>query len=292
MLCVSTAAVWRSFQKCVHSKPSRCSLKRLLGNLVHRAWTSSGARTSRSQEKVTPVFTKALDYKDKVAIIDESKKHSYSCLYRSSRGLAAQIHQALACHSGDIQGKRISFLCTNDASYTVAQWATWMCGGTAVPLCRKHPVSELEYVISDSQSSLLLAGEPYTVTLDTLAQKLGLPCLHLPPSASLDALHTAETHCQSHEAISDWAERPAMIIYTSGTTGRPKGVLHTHSSLQAMVSLCATLISALRHVLHTQVTMYSHWFDPLTHFSVQNFILVLKEPVAGHAVCTAIINPI
>lgn len=235
MLCVSTAAVWRSFQYCIHYKLSRCSLKWLLENVIRRTWTSSGPRPTRSQERVTPVFTKALAYKDKVAIIDESKRHSYSCLYHSSRGLAAQISQALTCHSGDLQGKRISFLCDNDASYTVAQWATWMSGGTAVPLCRKHPLSELEYVISDSQSSLLLAGEPYAVTLEPLAQKLGLPCLCLPPSASLDALHAAEPRCQSEKTISDWADRSAMIIYTSGTTGRPKGVLHTHSSLQAMV---------------------------------------------------------
>lgn len=232
MLGVSTAAMWRSIQKGSHYKPSSCSLKLLLGNRVQRAYTSSGPR---SRDSVAPVFSKALAYGNKVAIIDESSNHSYSSLYHSSRGLAAQIHQALTCHSGDLQGKRISFLCANDASYTVAQWATWMCGGTAVPLYRKHPVSELEYVISDSQSSLLLAGEPFAVTLEPLAQKLGLPCLHLPPTTSLDTLHTAQTQRQSEEAIPDWAERPAMIIYTSGTTGRPKGVLHTHSSLQAMV---------------------------------------------------------
>lgn len=233
MLGVSTVAVWRVFQNCLHYKPR--SFKWLLGNVVQRDLASSRPRTSRSQERVTPVFTKALGYKDKVAIIDESRNHSYSCLYHSSRGLAVQIHQALSCHSGDLQGKHISFLCANDASYTVAQWATWMCGGTAVPLCKMHPVSELEYVISDSQSSLLLAGEPYTVMLEPLAQKLGLPCLHLPPTASLDTLQTAQPHCPSEEVISDWAERPAMVIYTSGTTGRPKGVLHTHGSLQAMV---------------------------------------------------------
>lgn len=235
MLCVSMMAVWRSFQNCLHYKPCRCSLKWLMGNIVHRTWTSSGPLTSRSRERVTPVFTKALAYEDKVAIIDKDRNHSYNCLYHSSRGLAAQIHQALACHSGDLQGKRISFLCANDASYTVAQWATWMCGGTAVPLYRKHPVAELEYVISDSQSSLLLAGKPYTAMLEPLAQKLGLPCLHLPHTSSLDALHAAEPQSQSEELISDWAERPAMIIYTSGTTGRPKGVLHTHGSLLAMV---------------------------------------------------------
>lgn len=233
MLGVSTVAVWRSFKKGLHHKPSTCSLQGLLGNIAQRASTSSGPRMFRSRERVTPVFTKVLAYGDKVAIMDESRTHTYSCLYRSSRGLAAQIQQALACHSGDLQGKRISFLCANDASYTVAQWATWMCGGTAVPLCRKHPVAELEYVISDSQSSMVLAGEPYAVMLDPLAQKLGLPFLHRPPSASLDTLQTGDW--QSEEVISDWAERPAMIVYTSGTTGRPKGVLHTHGSLQAMV---------------------------------------------------------
>ncbi|KAB5526023.1 hypothetical protein PHYPO_G00146940 [Pangasianodon hypophthalmus] len=260
MLCVSTAAVWRSFQNCLHYKPRKCSHQFLLGNVVQRGLTSSGPRTTRSRERVTPVFTKALAYEDKVAIIDESRNHSYSCLYHSSRGLAAQIRQALACHSGDLQGKRISFLCANDASYTVAQWATWMCGGTAVPLYRKHPVSELEYVISDSKSSLLLAGEPYTVTLEPLAQKLGLPCLHLPPTVSLDALQTAEPHGQSEEVISDWAERPAMIIYTSGTTGKPKGVVHTHSSLQAMVQALVSEWSWSRDdvILHTLPLHHVH----------------------------------
>lgn len=235
MLGVSTVTVWRSVLKFFPYKPSRCLNKWLLGNVAPKVFASSGPRMFRSRESVTPVFTKALAYADKVAIIDESRNHRYSCLYHNSRGLAAQIHRALACHSRDLQGKRISFLCANDASYTVAQWATWMCGGTAVPLSKKHPVSELEYVISDSQSSLLLAGEPYTTKLDPLAQKLGLPCLHLPPTSSLDTLQMPELYCHSEEVISDWAERPAMIIYTSGTTGRPKGVLHTHSSLQAMV---------------------------------------------------------
>lgn len=250
MLCASTTVMRRCFLNTLQYKRCRYSLKWLLGNLVQRTWTSSGPRTSRSRERVTPVFTKALAYGDKVAIIDESRSHSYSCLYQSSRGLAAQIRQALSCHSGDLQGKRISFLCANDASYTVAQWATWMCGGTAVPLYRKHPVSEMEYVISDSQSSLVLAGESYAVMLDPLAQKLGLPCLHLPPTANLDTLQTTEPSCPSEEVISDWTKRLAMIVYTSGTTGRPKGVLHTHSSLQAMVrDWCSYLAVVLAWML-------------------------------------------
>lgn len=190
----------------------------------------------RHTSKVTPVFTRALEFRDKTAIVDNSGSHTYSELYASSRDLAGRIAQTLSCESGDINGQRISFLCANDASYSVAQWASWMCGGTAVPLYRKHPPSELEYIITNSQSSLLVAGHPYADTLEPLAHKLGLPCLQLPATSNLSALGATGTEgLLGDSAETDWAERPAMIIYTSGTTGRPKGVLHTHSNIQAMV---------------------------------------------------------
>lgn len=183
-----------------------------------------------------PVFSRAPAFGDRLAIIDSSGSHSYKQLYCSSLGLAGRISTTLNSDFGGLEGKRISFLCANDASYTVAQWASWMSGGTAVPLYRKHPQSELEYIISDSQSSLLVAGHPYADTLEPLAQRLGLPCLTLPPTSELDTLYGADFQ-EKETTISDWADRPAMIIYTSGTTGKPKGVLHTHSSIQAMV-LC------------------------------------------------------
>lgn len=205
----------------------------LLGTVVQRRthrWTPS----SRANQK--PVFAKAPAFGDKTAIIDSSGSHSYKQLYCSTLGLAGRISSALNSDFGGLEGKRISFLCANDASYTVAQWAAWMSGGTAVPLCQKHPQSELEYVISDSQSSLLVAGHPYADIIEPLAQRLGLPCLTLPPTSNLSTLGEADTR-ETETVITDWPDRPAMIIYTSGTTGRPKGVLHTHSSIQAMVNV-------------------------------------------------------
>uniref|UniRef100_A0A8C6UYD6 Acyl-CoA synthetase family member 3 n=1 Tax=Neogobius melanostomus TaxID=47308 RepID=A0A8C6UYD6_9GOBI len=215
--------------KFIHCRPPR-TLTWLLTGVVRDAhrWT-----VTPSPKLKGPVFTRAVSYGDKTAIIDDSGIHSYKQLYGSSLGLASVINTVLNCVTGEVGGKRISFLCANDASYTVAQWATWMSGCTAVPLYRKHPQSELEYIISDSQSSLLVAGHSFAETLNPLAQKLGLPCMTLPPTSELDILNKTESHEKSF--ISDWGERPAMIIYTSGTTGRPKGVLHTHSSIQAMV---------------------------------------------------------
>uniref|UniRef100_A0A673A7D0 Malonate--CoA ligase ACSF3, mitochondrial n=1 Tax=Sphaeramia orbicularis TaxID=375764 RepID=A0A673A7D0_9TELE len=208
----------------------RCIL--INGLLLWRAHRWTTAPSSRLKQK--PVFSRAPAFGDKLAIIDGSGSHSYKQLYNSSVALADKISAALKSDVGDVKGQRISFLCANDASYTVAQWAAWMSGGTAVPLYRKHPPSELEYIISDSQSSLLVAGHPFAETLEPLAQKLGLPCLTLPPTSDLSSLNGTQTKEKEAE-ITDWDERPAMIIYTSGTTGRPKGVLHTHSSIHAMV---------------------------------------------------------
>lgn len=218
----------RSFR----STPGQCLLDSVVLRGAYRWTTAPSSRTSQK-----PVFARAPAFGDRLAIIDDSGSHSYKQLYDSSLALANRISCALNSDFGGLGGRRISFLCANDASYTVAQWASWMSGGTAVPLYRKHPPSELEYIISDSQSSLLLAGHPYGETLQPLAQRLGLPCLTLPSTsaAHLDAPDGADSREEGTD-VTDWADRPAMIIYTSGTTGRPKGVLHTHGSLQAMVN--------------------------------------------------------
>ncbi|XP_040908091.1 malonate--CoA ligase ACSF3, mitochondrial isoform X1 [Toxotes jaculatrix] len=230
----------------------------LLGTVVQRRahrWTT--APSSRVNQK--PVFVRAPAFGDKLAIIDSSGSHSYQQLYSSSLGLADRISTTLNSNFGGLDGKRISFLCANDASYTVAQWAAWMSGGTAVPLYRKHPQSELEYIISDSQSSLLVVGHPYAETLEPLALKLGLPYLTLPPTSNLGTLDGADTQ-EKETAITDWADRPAMIIYTSGTTGRPKGVLHTHSSIQAMVQCLVSEWAWTRDdvILHTLPLHHVH----------------------------------
>ncbi|KAM4630074.1 malonate--CoA ligase ACSF3, mitochondrial-like [Polymixia lowei] len=225
------APLWRA---ACHLEPGQWLLENIVLTKTYTTTTNSRWTTAPSSRKSQkPVFARAPAFGDKLAIIDSSGSHSFKQLYDNSLGLAARISAALNSHLGDLDGKRISFLCANDASYTVAQWAAWMCGGTAVPLYRKHPPSELEYIITDSQSSLLVAGHPYADTLEPLAQRLGLPFLALPPTSSLGTLEGAETQ-EKEVAITDWAERPAMIIYTSGTTGRPKGVLHTHSNIQAM----------------------------------------------------------
>ncbi|KAM6430645.1 malonate--CoA ligase ACSF3, mitochondrial isoform 2-T5 [Liasis olivaceus] len=199
------------------------------------ALTELRTRWISTYRKVAPAFTRALAFGEKIAIIDQRGEHTYNDLYTRSLCLSQKICKALGNSDGDLKGERISFLCPNDASYVIAQWATWMSGGIAVPLYRKHPVSELEYFIQDSQSTLLLAEQEYEEKITPTAEKLGVPVLSLPQSGKWD-VSTDGSLGDASCPISEWENRGAMIIYTSGTTGRPKGVLSTHQNVHAMIT--------------------------------------------------------
>lgn len=214
---------------------SRCRCLGKRAGCPHRALHTAWATSSSD---ITPVFSRALAFGDKVAVIDQNGEHTYRDLLGRSLRLSREICRVLECPSRDLRGERISFLCPNDASYVVAQWASWMSGAIAVPLYRKHPVPELEYVIQDSQSALLIATEEFLGKITPSARKLRVPVLPLAKAGG-----DGSTEEEPLPSCSSWKDRGAMIIYTSGTTGRPKGVLSTHENVQAVVSAAAPLES-------------------------------------------------
>ncbi|KAG8508155.1 Acyl-CoA synthetase family member 3, mitochondrial [Galemys pyrenaicus] len=177
-----------------------------------------------------PVFTRALAFGDRTALVDRHGRHSYRELHRRSLGLARALCRLRACADGDLREERVAFLCSNDASYVLAQWAVWMSGGVAVPLHPGHPPAQLEYFLQDSRSSVALASPEHMELLRPVAGRLGVPLLPLAPEACAGAEEPGEAAVPTR----GWWDRGAMIIYTSGTTGRPKGVLSTHRSIKAV----------------------------------------------------------
>lgn len=201
--------------------------------LRHEGIRPLHAAPAACSDRSAPVFTRALAFGDRVALVDQHGHHTYKDLYHRSLCLSREICRLRECAGGDLQEERISFMCSNDVSYVVAQWASWMSGGIAVPLYRKHPQAELEYFIQDSRSSVVLAGQEYVELLSPVVRKLGVPLLPLTPTV-YDGV--AEEAGDGQLPERDWRDRGAMIIYTSGTTGRPKGVLSTHYNIRAVVS--------------------------------------------------------
>ena len=54
---------------------------------------------------------------------------------------------------------KIAFLTPNNGQYVGVQWAVWMSGGVAVPLCKSHPTSTLKYYVEDSEAGLIIVTE-------------------------------------------------------------------------------------------------------------------------------------
>lgn len=126
----------------------------------------------------------------------------------------------------DLQGGRVAFLVESGYNYVVTMFTIWALGGFAVHLCTTHPIHEMLYTVTNSESSLLLASQHFETKIgelmDALAVSSRKPRLYIIP-------HYPPRIVDNTPNLSDMPicdpMRHALMIYTSGTTGKPKVIL-------------------------------------------------------------------
>lgn len=173
---------------------------------------------------------------DRVAILDYSVapdgevQYSYAQLLNDVATLLDEMSSFLG--TKDLQGGRVAFLAENGYNYVVTLFTIWALGGFAVPLCAAHPIQEMLYTVTDSDSSVLLATEHFESKIRELADALAkqsnerrsfyiVP--HRPPTIVSEVPELMDS------PIAD-PMRHALMIYTSGTTGKPKVLSRLGSS--------------------------------------------------------------
>jgi len=169
-----------------------------------------------------PLINLALGHKERIAIATNEQKYTYADLLHTSSQIATNLLQDVT----DLQEQRIAFLIPSGFEYVATLWGIWRAGAIAIPLCVSHPRPELEYVITNSGASMIVAHPNFEALLGPIARSHNLRFI-----LTSETLPTQISHLPEIDI-----SRRALILYTSGTTGKPKGVVTTHQNIQAQVT--------------------------------------------------------
>jgi acyl-CoA synthetase (AMP-forming)/AMP-acid ligase II len=141
-------------------------------------------------------------------------------------------------------GSVVSFMLPNWHEAAVIYLAATLAGMVVNPILPSLRDRELRFILSDADSRAIFipadfGKHDYVAMLDRVGSDMAFPPEVVvlrgdagphTPYASLFTEGTAT----GLPVLDPDAVR--MILYTSGTTGRPKGVLHTHNSIHALIS--------------------------------------------------------
>jgi fatty-acyl-CoA synthase len=186
----------------------------------------------------------AARHPERAAIDYYGTRITYRELKREVDALAGYLQQ----RCGVTRGERVLLYLQNSPQFVIAYYAILRADAVVVPVNPMNRTEELRHYVEDSDARTAIVGQDVLKQIEP--QRLDHVIVaaysdYLPAATDLplpDFLRVSPISSDWSEAIAaDLAPGPhlaapedlAVMPYTSGTTGKPKGCMHTHSSVQA-----------------------------------------------------------
>ncbi|MEO7261301.1 MAG: amino acid adenylation domain-containing protein [Jatrophihabitantaceae bacterium] len=154
---------------------------------------------------------------------------------------------------------RVAISLPRTPQLVVALVAVLKAGGAYLPLDPDYPTLRLNYLLHDSQPTLLLTDLTTHTALEP-AIPAGTPVLELDTDNA--AWADAPTTDPDPLAVGLSRQHLAYVIYTSGSTGEPKAVLVEHDQVAAIAGAWEQLLELRPGLAHLQMAGFS--FDVFT----------------------------
>jgi len=174
----------------------------------------------------------------RTVLVDADTRMDCATLYAEASGLAATLLSRMPT------GSVVSFMLPNWHEAAVIYLATTLAGMVVNPILPSLRDHDLRFILEDVEAAMIFVphrfgGHDYAAMLERVTAEMS----SAPEVVVLRG--EAGFHTPYRALLGHWpdpAKLPAldadamrMVLYTSGTTGRPKGVLHNHNSINALI---------------------------------------------------------
>jgi len=175
---------------------------------------------------------------ERVLLVDGELRIDCRTLHTQASALA----QAMLARAPT--GSVVSFMLPNWHEAAVIYLAATLAGMVVNPILPSLRERELQFILTDVNTRLLFIPanfrqHDYGAMLGRVVAQIDTPPDVIVLRGEPGAHVRYDSLLQQPSATRDFPARDPdavrMVLYTSGTTGRPKGVLHTHNSLHALL---------------------------------------------------------
>ncbi|MFC7817452.1 amino acid adenylation domain-containing protein [Streptomyces sp. NPDC057367] len=196
-----------------------------LSDVTRVAAPGAGAAIAPAPEEgrrpLHAVFEEVVEaWPDEIAVVYGENRLTYRELNARANQLAHYVRSVVPLRPGDLVG----LVLDKSELMIVAILAVWKAGAAYVPIDPGYPDERIAFMLEDTGTAVVLAGEAHCGRLRALAGGDGTAVLDVekPP--------TDEQARQNPDA-SATGDDLAYAIYTSGTTGTPKAVRVPHRAV-------------------------------------------------------------